>query len=89
MARTFRFDLPEPQRVNKWLAQQGVKDIEDKFGGTAYAFCGNNWWSYDTPSTIAGKMTYAKNQGLGCAFFWELSGDTTNGELISAIKSNL
>ncbi len=40
-------------------------------GGTAYAYCGNNWWSYDTPSTIGGKMSYAKNQGLGGAFFWE------------------
>jgi len=34
-------------------------------------------------------MTYAKNQSLGGAFFWELSGDTTNGELISAIKNGL
>ena len=25
--------------------------------GTAYANCGSNWWSYDTPATIAGKMT--------------------------------
>lgn len=58
-------------------------------GGTAYAKCGNNWWSYDTPSTIGGKMTYAKNEGLGGAFFWELSGDTTNGELISAIEGGL
>jgi chitinase len=57
--------------------------------GTAYAFCGNNWWSYDTPSTIAGKMGYVKQQGLGGAFFWEFSGDTGNGELISAIKNNL
>ncbi|RGC67992.1 Chitinase 63 precursor [Micromonospora sp. MW-13] len=57
--------------------------------GTAYAKCGSNWWSYDTPSTIGGKMTYAKNQGLGGAFFWELSGDTTNGELIGAIKGGL
>ncbi|MEV1144675.1 glycosyl hydrolase family 18 protein [Micromonospora sp. NPDC049799] len=57
--------------------------------GTAYAKCGSNWWSYDTPSTINGKMTYAKNQGLGGAFFWELSGDTTNGELIGAIKGGL
>ncbi|RLP87834.1 glycosyl hydrolase family 18 protein [Micromonospora sp. CV4] len=57
--------------------------------GTAYAKCGSNWWSYDTPSTINGKMTYAKNQGLGGAFFWELSGDTGNGELISAIKGGL
>ncbi|MFC3500480.1 glycosyl hydrolase family 18 protein [Micromonospora krabiensis] len=58
-------------------------------GGTAYAKCGSNWWSYDTPSTINGKMTYAKNQGLGGAFFWELSGDTTNGELIGAVKGGL
>ncbi|MGC5289368.1 glycosyl hydrolase family 18 protein [Micromonospora sp. DT231] len=57
--------------------------------GTAYAKCGNNWWSYDTPSTINGKMTYANNQGLGGAFFWELSGDTSNGELIGAIKGGL
>ncbi|MFI1174289.1 glycoside hydrolase family 18 protein [Streptomyces melanogenes] len=54
--------------------------------GTAYAYCGNNWWSYDTPSTIAGKMTYKNNQGLGGTFFWELSGDTSNGELIKSIK---
>jgi len=58
-------------------------------GGTSYSFCGNNWWSYDTPQTIGGKMTYVKNQGLGGAFFWEFSGDTSNGELISAVRSNL
>ncbi|MEW2329240.1 glycosyl hydrolase family 18 protein [Micromonospora chersina] len=58
-------------------------------GGTAYAKCGSNWWSYDTPATIGGKMTYAKDQGLGGAFFWELSGDTGNGELIGAIKGGL
>ncbi|MFF3372985.1 glycosyl hydrolase family 18 protein [Streptomyces sp. NPDC002680] len=57
--------------------------------GTAYAYCGNNWWSYDTPATIAGKMTWAKNQSLGGAFFWEFSGDTTNGELVSAINTGL
>jgi chitinase len=55
--------------------------------GTAYAFCGDQWWSYDTPSTIRGKMSYVGEQGLGGAFFWELSGDTANGELISAMTS--
>jgi chitinase len=58
-------------------------------GGTAYAKCGSEWWGYDTPGTIAGKMSYANGQGLGGAFFWELSGDTTNGELISAVRSGL
>jgi chitinase len=56
--------------------------------GTAYGLCNGNWWSYDTPSTIATKMTYKKNQGLGGAFFWELSGDTTTGELITALYNN-
>ncbi|WP_339896827.1 glycosyl hydrolase family 18 protein [uncultured Gilvimarinus sp.] len=57
--------------------------------GTAYAKCGNNWWSYDTPATINGKMQYLKQQGLGGAFFWELNGDTDNGELIKAIDNGL
>jgi len=54
--------------------------------GTAYAKCGNNWWSYDTPATIGTKMSYKNAQNLGGTFFWELSGDTTNGELIKAIN---
>ena len=57
--------------------------------GTAYAHCGNNWWSYDTPATIVGKTNYVKSQGLGGAFFWELTGDTSNGELISALRGGL
>ncbi|MFB7955021.1 glycosyl hydrolase family 18 protein [Streptomyces sp. NPDC056045] len=57
--------------------------------GTAYAHCGTNWWSYDTPATITSKMSWAKNQGLGGAFFWEFSGDTANGELVGAIHNGL
>ncbi|NUU16288.1 chitinase [Cellulomonas humilata] len=58
-------------------------------GGTAYAKCGSEWWGYDTPSTLAGKTSWAKGKGLGGAFFWELSGDTSNGELISALSTGL
>jgi chitinase len=57
--------------------------------GTAYAFCSGQWWSYDTPSTIAGKMAYAQDEGLAGAFFWELSGDTPDGDLIRAISAGL
>ncbi len=63
-------------------------DVRETVAGTAYAYCGGNWWSYDTPSTIAGKMGYMKSQGLGGAFVWELSGDTGSGTLISAVYSN-
>ncbi|MEV7129794.1 glycoside hydrolase family 18 chitinase [Streptomyces sp. NPDC093260] len=57
--------------------------------GTAYAHCGSNWWSYDTPSTIKSKMAWANSQGLGGAFFWEFSGDTSDGELVNALSSGL
>ncbi|MEU3505542.1 glycoside hydrolase family 18 chitinase [Streptomyces hundungensis] len=78
--------------------EQGIEDyrilksscpVTGTIAGTAYAHCGSNWWSYDTPSTITGKMGYVKNQGLRGAFFWEFSGDTSNGELLSAMDSGL
>jgi chitinase len=34
-------------------------------------------------------MSYVKSQGLGGAFFWELTGDTSNGELITAMSNGL
>ncbi|MFJ8964947.1 glycoside hydrolase family 18 protein [Lentzea sp. NPDC102401] len=55
--------------------------------GTAYAKCGSQWWSYDTPATVRSKISWASGQNMGGVFFWELSGDTANGELISAIRS--
>ncbi|WP_411077166.1 glycosyl hydrolase family 18 protein [Streptomyces sp. cmx-10-25] len=63
--------------------------VTGTIAGTAYAHCGTNWWSYDTPATVTSKMSWAKSQGLGGAFFWEFSGDTTNGELVGAINSGL
>ncbi|WP_443065873.1 glycosyl hydrolase family 18 protein [Streptomyces sp. NBC_00503] len=78
--------------------EQGIEDYKvlksscpstGTIAGTAYAKCGSNWWSYDTPATIAGKMTWVKQQGLRGAFSWEFSGDTTNGELASAISTGL
>ncbi len=59
------------------------------FAGTSYAHCGNQWWSYDTPRSISNKMNYLNTEALGGAFFWELSGDTANGELIQAIGDGL
>ncbi|MGW2143144.1 glycosyl hydrolase family 18 protein [Nonomuraea bangladeshensis] len=78
--------------------EQGIEDYKvlktrcpstGTVAGTAYAYCGNQWWSYDTPATIGGKMSYSKNQGLGGAFFWELSGDTSNAELLTAMRNGL
>jgi chitinase len=58
-------------------------------GGTAYAHCGDEWWSYDTPGTIKTKMAYAKSKSLGGAFAWELSGDTAGADLLKAMSTGL
>jgi len=57
--------------------------------GTAWVFNGSTFWSYDTPSTIGTKMNYVRQQGLGGAFFWEFNGDTSNGELVTAMRNGL
>ncbi|QCX79162.1 Chitinase 63 precursor [Streptomyces sp. YIM 121038] len=78
--------------------EQGIEDYKvlknscpsnGTVAGTAYAHCGTNWWSYDTPATIRAKMAWAKEQSLGGAFFWEFSGDTAGGELVTAIHEGL
>ncbi|WP_436996148.1 glycosyl hydrolase family 18 protein [Streptomyces sp. enrichment culture] len=78
--------------------EQGIEDYKvlkntcpanGTVAGTAYAHCGTNWWSYDTPATVKSKMAWAKGQGLGGAFYWEFSGDTANGELATAVHSGL
>jgi chitinase len=78
--------------------EKGIEDYEvlaarcpptGTIGGTAYAHCGAEWWSYDTPATIKTKMAYAGRKGLGGAFAWELSGDTPQAELLTAVADGL
>lgn len=47
------------------------------------------FWTFDNAQTLAAKAAFAKSKGLGGAMFWELSGDTANGELIKAIANAL
>lgn len=55
------------------------------FGGWSWSG-GTNWRSYDTAATSTTKMDDKARQGLGGTFFRELSGGTTNGELVRAIN---
>jgi chitinase len=82
---------PAPGRYEPGIQDYEVLKAEcpatGTVAGTAYAHCGTQWWSYDTPATIAGKLAWARSRGLGGAFFWELSGDTPDGELIRAVAA--
>ncbi|MBM6403296.1 chitinase [Phycicoccus sp. CSK15P-2] len=76
--------------------EQGIEDYKvlrsscpatGTVAGTAYAKCGDQWWGYDTPATLKSKAAWARSQGLAGTFFWELSGDTSDGQLIKGLTS--
>jgi chitinase len=58
-------------------------------GGTQWTYNGTEFWSYDDPTTIVGKMSYVNSQGLGGAFAWSLDGDDSTGTLLTAIRNGL
>ncbi|MFF0445553.1 glycosyl hydrolase family 18 protein [Streptomyces sp. NPDC004609] len=60
-----------------------------ELGQTAYSHCGSQFWTYDTPATVAKKMTYARQYGLGGAFLSNLRGDTADGDLSAAVDRAL
>lgn len=55
--------------------------------GTMYKYNGNTWWSYDDRTSMATKCAYIQAKGMGGAMFWELTGDTSDGELISVLQN--
>lgn len=73
----------------KKLAALGWPAFTSSEAGTAWIFDGATFWSFDTPATVAVKMSYARAQGLGGAFGWELDGDDAAGALVSAMRAGL
>ncbi len=73
----------------KVLKNLNYPSFVDSVTRAQWIYNGNTFWSYDTPAQIAEKMQYAKNKGLGGAFFWEFSGDDGNATLLKAISDGL
>jgi chitinase len=61
----------------------------DKKARAAWLFDGTEFWTYDDPQTICHKTAYIRQNHLRGVMFWELSGDTADGQLISAIDNGL
>ena len=54
-----------------------------------YTGAGGQWWSFDDPWSIGQKTAWIKSKGLLGGFIWEMSGDTANGSLMSALTTGL
>jgi chitinase len=61
----------------------------DRRAGAAWLYDGSTFWTYDDPPVMELKAQYVRKHKLGGLMFWELSGDTPDGELIEAIAGGL
>ena len=75
--------------VSRGLLSSGFTRYYDSVSMDAWIFDGSTFWTFDDPAVMQIKGQYVQAQGLGGLMFWELSGDTPDGELISAIASSL
>jgi chitinase len=67
----------------------GFTRYEDRQAGAAWLFDGSTFWTLDDPEVLKQKAAYVNDNDLGGIMFWELSGDTPEGDLIRAIASGL
>lgn len=79
----------EDYKVAKELLANGYTRYQDDQAGAAWLFNGTTFWTFDDPPVMRAKADYVRHNRLGGIMFWELSGDTPNGELVSAIAGGL
>lgn len=65
------------------------KKYRDPVTQAPWLFDGQNFWTYDDPTSLAFKMDYVRRHKLGGAMIWELSSDLPNGKLIKTIAGGL
>jgi len=73
----------------KGLLGQGFTRYDDPAAGAAWLFDGTTFWTFDDPPVMNAKAAYVRTHKLGGVMFWELSGDTSDGELVNAISNGL
>jgi chitinase len=76
-------------KVVKQRLSSGFSRYEDPVAGAAWLFDGTTFWTFDDPPIMTAKARYAVQKHLGGIMFWELSGDTPDGELVAAIANGM
>ena len=71
------------------LASGGYNLYWDGKARAAWLFNGNSFWTFDDPKVMKDKAHYVLKLSLGGVMFWELSGDTPDGELVNTLHKAL
>ncbi|MQY10445.1 hypothetical protein SRB5_05530 [Streptomyces sp. RB5] len=69
----------------------GMTVYHDEQSVSTYGYTGpgGQFWSFDDAWSIQRKTAWLRQQGLLGVFIWEMSGDTSNGTLMTAIDQGL
>ncbi len=54
-----------------------------------WLYDGDSFWTFEDPTSIRTKASYAREQGLGGVMVWELSEDSSDGRLLHAAAAGL
>lgn len=68
------------------LATPNAKLYRDPVSLSPWVYDGNTFLTFDDPTSLQAKTVYAEEKGLGGVMIWELSGDTTEGILLRALR---
>ncbi len=63
--------------------------FRDQQAGFAWLYDGTTFWTFDDAAVFAQKTVYIRQNGLGGAMVWELSGDDNNGTLTDVLFRGL
>jgi chitinase len=61
----------------------------DERSQAPWLFDGQTFWTYEDPTSVRYKVSYARHQQIGGVMIWELSGDTTDAELLRTAYRSL
>jgi chitinase len=64
-------------------------NYRDEVSQAPWLFDGDTFWTYEDPVSIRFKASYAAHQHLGGLMIWELSGDTSDAELLNVAYRSL
>jgi chitinase len=79
----------EDYKVLATLTGSGFTVHRDLRAGHAWLFDGTTFWTFDDPLLLLQKTLYIRQQRLGGAMVWELSGDDANATLTRTIHFGL
>ena len=68
------------------LAAEARPSYYDPAAGAHWTFDGQEFWTFDDPQVLRWKVDFVKSMSLRGTMFWEMSGDSGNGDLIRALR---